>query len=422
VIEAATLASNPGTSGVAAQRIPLRRFQQDERLIALIRQGHDRAFDLLFNRYRVPLLAYCRSMVGSTQDAEDLLQDVFAAAHAAILADDRPIQPRPWLYRIARNRCINHLRKPSAHGMDSMDVLPHQHGASTLEQVEEREELRAIVASVRKLPKTQRTALILREIDDLSYPDIAQTMGKSLPSVKSLLVRARMSLAESSSARPALVPLGLVALLRKLIPTKLGGSSGAGATAGSVGSAGGTAGTGSAGVGGALSAKAAVGLATAALITAGAVSVHEVNRDDNHGTARAGANGISATAGPADRTGSPAANRPAGQKVPGNAAGAMASKPGASARGGAGSEGGRASTAGQRPAEPALPGAPAAPPAPSEGPPVAGHVAQATAQATAAVRELIPARVGSTINEVVERVGSLRPTRALPPVGLDPNP
>ncbi len=176
-------------------------MQADERLVALMREGHDRAFEVLFNRYQPRLLAFCRHLVGSPQDAEDVLQEVFAAAHGAILADSRPINARPWLYRIARNRCLNHLRKPTADGVDSMDVHPHENGTSTLEQVQRREELRSIVADVHELPETQRTALVLREIDDLSYTDIAQAMGTTLPSVKSLLVRARMSLAESSEAR-----------------------------------------------------------------------------------------------------------------------------------------------------------------------------------------------------------------------------
>ena len=197
----------------------------------MIREGHPRAFEILFNRYQSRLLAFCRRLVGSPQDAEDVLQEVFAAAHSAILADSRPINARPWLYRIARNKCVNHLRKPTADGVDSMDIHPHENGTSTLERVQRREELRAIVSDVHELPKTQRTALVLRAIDDLSYTDIAQTMGTTLPSVKSLLVRARMSLAQSSArARGAGAASGCWRLLRKLIPAKLklGGSSGAG--------------------------------------------------------------------------------------------------------------------------------------------------------------------------------------------------
>jgi RNA polymerase sigma factor (sigma-70 family) len=318
-MEVSSLPTSVSTSGVLSRRMPLLRLQADERLIALIREGHDSAFEVLFNRYQSRLLAFCRHLVGSPQDAEDVLQEVFAAAHAAILADDRPINARPWLYRIARNRSLNHLRKPTAEGVDSMDVHPHEHGTSTLEQVQRREELRSIVADVHELPETQRTALALRAIDDLSYTDIAQTMGTTLPSVKSLLVRARMSLAESSEARIltcdevrlelagaaeglcklagstrrhvrdcpscsryrselrsstkprwALAPFGLLALLRKLIP---GGSSGTGGTAGTAGTAGsvGTAGGAAGAAGGAAGAAggAAGGVAAAGTAATG---------------------------------------------------------------------------------------------------------------------------------------------------------
>ena len=156
-------------------------MRTDKQLIALIREGHHGAFEIPFNRYQARLLAFCRRMVGSPQDAEDVLQEVFAAAHAAILADDRAINARPWLYQIARNRCLNHLRKPTAEGVDLMDVHPHENGTSTLERVQRREELRAIVSDVHELPRTQRTALALREIDDLSYTDIAQAMNTTLP-------------------------------------------------------------------------------------------------------------------------------------------------------------------------------------------------------------------------------------------------
>jgi RNA polymerase sigma factor (sigma-70 family) len=187
--------------GLLARRSPLLRFESDERLVKLIRAGHDGAFEALFTRYHSRLLAFCTSMVKSRQDAEDVLQEVFANAHAAMVADERPINVRPWLYRIARNRCLNHLRKPVPEGQDSMDIHPHQNGTTTAEHVQDREELRQVLADVRTLPETQRTALLLREIDQLSYEEIAQAMDTTVPSVKSLLVRARMGLAESSKAR-----------------------------------------------------------------------------------------------------------------------------------------------------------------------------------------------------------------------------
>src|SRR5215211_9376508 len=199
-MEASAL-TTAGRSGLLARRSPLLRLQGDEKLVALIRDGHDRAFEVLFDRYQAKLLSFCRHMVGSSPDAEDLLQEVFVAAHMAMLADERPINARPWLYRIARNRCLNHLRKPGADGQDSMDVHPHANGTTTFERVQRREELRTIVADIHDLPETQRTALVLREMDGLTYTEIAQAMGITLAAVKSLLVRARMSLAEASEAR-----------------------------------------------------------------------------------------------------------------------------------------------------------------------------------------------------------------------------
>ncbi len=140
-------------------------------------------------------------MLGSTEDAEDILQEVFVNAYRAMLADEREINLRPWLYRIARNRCLNHLRKPTADAQESMDMVPAVEASSTAEKVHNREEFRQLLADVGKLPETQRSALMLREIDALSYEEIAQAMDTSVPSVKSLLVRARISLAEASQAR-----------------------------------------------------------------------------------------------------------------------------------------------------------------------------------------------------------------------------
>ena len=326
-----------------AGRSPLLRLQTDERLIALIRRGHHAAFEALVQRYQPRLLAFCRHMLGSQEDAEDVLQEAFAAAFNAICADERPINARPWLYRIARNRCLNHLRRPSALGQDEMDIFERDGGTSTADTVHSREEFRQIVADVRELPETQRTALLLREIDALSYDQIAEAMDTTIPSVKSLLVRARVGLAEAAEARllsceevrtelgevaeglarlsppvrrhlrgcercrtfreelrktskalAAVYPVGVLVLLKKLGIAKLGLGSGAAAGGGSATSGGlaGTAGVGAAGAagsftaGGAISAglgtiasKAVAGVAAAAIVTAGAVEVRRVTQN-----------------------------------------------------------------------------------------------------------------------------------------------
>ncbi|HET9593536.1 MAG TPA: RNA polymerase sigma factor, partial [Solirubrobacterales bacterium] len=187
--------------GLLARRSPLLKLQGDEKLIAMVRSGNPGAFEAIVDRYQGRLLGFCRQMLGSTEDAEDVLQEVFVNAYKAMLADEREINLRPWLYRIARNRCLNYLRKPRADAQESMDMVPEVEAASTAEKVHNREEFRQILSDVNKLPETQRAALLLREMDALTYEEIAAAMETTVPSVKSLLVRARISLAEASQAR-----------------------------------------------------------------------------------------------------------------------------------------------------------------------------------------------------------------------------
>ena len=136
-------------------RMPLLRLQSDERLLAFIRKGNNAAFEVLVARYESRLLAFCRHLLGSREDAEDVLQEVFAAAFNAIHSDERSINVRPWLYRIARNRSLNHLRRIQALGVDSMDIHLSENGASTADKVHEREEFRLLVGDIHELPETQ---------------------------------------------------------------------------------------------------------------------------------------------------------------------------------------------------------------------------------------------------------------------------
>jgi RNA polymerase sigma factor (sigma-70 family) len=200
-MEASALSHSSVAPALRGGPTPLLRLQSDERLIALTRRGQHAAFEALCSRYQSRLLSFCRHMLGSREDAEDVLQEVFAAAFNAVLADEREINVRPWLYRIARNRSLNHLRRASAVGVDSMDIHFADHGMSTGDRAIRRESFRELLSDVHDLPETQRTALLLREIDALSYEQIAHAMETTVPSVKSLLVRARISLAEAAEAR-----------------------------------------------------------------------------------------------------------------------------------------------------------------------------------------------------------------------------
>lgn len=350
-------------------RSPLLRLQSDERLVALVRRGNAAAFEALVSRYESRLLAFCRHMLGSREDAEDVLQDVMTAAYNAMLADERPINVRPWLYRIARNRSLNHMRRAQALASDTMDAHLSDHGATTADKVGAREEFRLLVGDIHGLPETQRTALVLREMDALSYEQIAEAMETTVPSVKSLLVRARVSLAEAAEARllsceqvrtelgevaeglqrrpgplvrrhlktcsrcrafqvqlkatgkalAVVLPIGPVAILKQLALTHLGhsaggsatataassGASAAGGVAGGLAASGGASGFLSAGVG-AIATKAAAGLAAAAIVTAGAVEATPTNHHRRHSAVPAAGSGESASAAGSATTAAPA--------------------------------------------------------------------------------------------------------------------
>ncbi|MBI5105448.1 MAG: sigma-70 family RNA polymerase sigma factor, partial [Solirubrobacterales bacterium] len=169
--------------------------------MALFRAGHDEAFGVIHDRYRQRLFAYARQMLGgSRSDAEDALQDVFLRAYHALRAHDRPVTLRAWLYRVAHNRCVDQLRRPSPAAADIFD-LNRAPLHDPLVEAERREDLRRLVEDVRRLPEQQRSALLMREMEGLSYAELGAALEVSIPAVKSLLVRARIGLVEAIEAR-----------------------------------------------------------------------------------------------------------------------------------------------------------------------------------------------------------------------------
>lgn len=180
---------------------PLLRLRSDDQLVALFRAGHDEAFGAIHDRYRPRLLAYARQMLGGSRpDAEDVLQDVLLRAYHALRVDARPLTLRAWLYRVAHNRCIDQLRRPSPAAADIFD-LNRGLQQDPIDAAERRDDLRRLIEDVRRLPEQQRSALLMREMEGLSYNELAAALGVTVPAVKSLLVRARIGLVEATEAR-----------------------------------------------------------------------------------------------------------------------------------------------------------------------------------------------------------------------------
>ncbi len=170
----------------------------DARLGELAAAGDERAFELLYDRHAGAIFGFCRHMVGSREEAEDALQQTFLRAHRALLEHGAPEDPRPWLFAIARNRCLSLLaaRRSDA---EVDDELADVRGLG--EGVQARADLRAVVADVARLPDPQRAALVLAELADLSHAQIGEVIGVRTEQVKGLIHKARTTLIAERDAR-----------------------------------------------------------------------------------------------------------------------------------------------------------------------------------------------------------------------------
>ena len=174
-------------------------LRSDDRLVALVRAGDDIAFEVLYERHIAGVLGFCRHMLGSQAEAEDAVQQAFVSAHGAMRRGGREITFKPWLYTIARNRCLSMLRARR----EQPSELPEISTAGLNEQVERSAELRELVADVQRLPEQQRAALVLSELGDLSHAEVAEVIGFEPQAIKGLVFRARAALAERRDARAA---------------------------------------------------------------------------------------------------------------------------------------------------------------------------------------------------------------------------
>jgi RNA polymerase sigma factor (sigma-70 family) len=195
-VPAATLTSRAPVRLLRSKR--LLAIAGDERLVEQIRRGNELAFEVVFERHGAGILGFCRHMLGSREEAEDAVQHTFAAAYRDLQRQgDRTLALKPWLYTIARNRCVSVLRARREQAAE-LHELPTE-GLS--EQVEQRAELRDLLADVRELPEEQRAALLLAEAAGLTHAEVAEVLGCEVGSVKGLVFRARSSLIERRSAR-----------------------------------------------------------------------------------------------------------------------------------------------------------------------------------------------------------------------------
>jgi RNA polymerase sigma factor (sigma-70 family) len=195
-----------GVSGVAEAPCIVADDVDEDRLVAAVRAGDDRAFEVLYSRYQRRIHGYIVGMVKDYGRAEDVTQEVFVSALRRMRATERPITFKPWIYEIAKNACIDQYRRSRRTEEVSLEADDGLAGAdygklSSSDPTPEaamaaKQDLDNLCGALGGLSDAHHEILVLREFEGLSYQEIGERMNMSRPAVESTLFRARRRLTE----------------------------------------------------------------------------------------------------------------------------------------------------------------------------------------------------------------------------------
>ena len=175
----------------------------DATLMLRVKQGDMTAFEALVEKYKQPVMNLLFRTLPDATEAEDLAQHVFLQVFKSAHRYRVSAKFSTWLYTIARNLCLNEIRRRSRHPADSMDAVHSDHEDQPARQYEDvknflppdlvlQDELaEKIEEALAALPENQRTAILLFREDEMSYEEIARILGCSLSATKSLIHRGR---------------------------------------------------------------------------------------------------------------------------------------------------------------------------------------------------------------------------------------
>lgn len=176
---------------------------EEREVLARAKRGDKAAFGTLVSQYQRRAYAAAYALVGNRDDAIDLAQDAFVRAFRAMNRFDSQMPFYPWLHRIVRNTCLNHLKRRNRRGETSLDAMmesgfdAREDGHTPHEAALAADQRGAILAAMAGLSEQQREILKLRHMLELSYTEIAQCLGIPVGTVMSRLHGARKALKEA---------------------------------------------------------------------------------------------------------------------------------------------------------------------------------------------------------------------------------
>jgi RNA polymerase sigma-70 factor, ECF subfamily len=174
-----------------------------ETLIERCLLGDQPAWDLIVGRYRRKVFNVAYQFVGRHDEAEDLTQDVFLKIFKSLESFDRRANFQTWLISVSRNLCIDHYRSVRKEretldrGVDAAELTPASNEAGPVDALEQQDRVALLRRAMATLPKTLRTAVLMRDIRELSYQEIADTLHLPEGTVKSRINRGRTELARA---------------------------------------------------------------------------------------------------------------------------------------------------------------------------------------------------------------------------------
>jgi len=178
----------------------------DAALMLRVKQGDTAAFEQLVEKYKQPVMNVVYRMLRDATEAEDVAQNVCVQVYKSSSRYEVPSKFSTWLFTIARNLCLNEIRRRSRHPADSMDATHPEQEDQPWQQFEDKKTFsppetllhgeleEKIEQAMAELPENQRTAILLCRQDELSYDDIAKVLQCSLSATKSLIHRGRETL------------------------------------------------------------------------------------------------------------------------------------------------------------------------------------------------------------------------------------